>query len=161
VGDGRIFLSGGYNAGSMLLAIKKDGGKLKAEPVFRLPPKVFGAAQQTPVFYGGLLYGVRPDGELTCLDLGGKAVWSSGPEHRFGLGPLLIAGGLIYVLNDSGLLVAVEATPEGYKPLARAQVLTGHDAWGPMAFVGGRLIARDLTRMVCLDVSAPPDNPRK
>ena len=34
----------------------------------------------------------------------------------------------------------------------QAQVLTGHDSWGPMAMAGGRLILRDLTRMVCLDV---------
>jgi outer membrane protein assembly factor BamB len=30
----------------------------------------------------------------------------------------------------------------------------GVDCWGPMALVGGRLIVRDMTRMVCLDVAA-------
>jgi outer membrane protein assembly factor BamB len=155
VGDGRLFLSGGYNAGSLVLALKEEGSGFVAEPTLRLPAKVFGAAQQTPVFYNGCLYGVRPDGELVCLDLAGKTVWASGPERRFGLGPFLVAGGLLYALNDSGLLTAAEATPEGFKPLAGpAQVLTGHDAWGPMAIADGKLIARDLTRMVCLDVSA-------
>jgi outer membrane protein assembly factor BamB len=155
IGDGRIFLAGGYNAGAMLLAIKEDAGKFSAAPGLKLAAKVFGAAQQTPVFYNGCLYGVRPDGELVCLDLEGKTVWSSGPEHRFGLGPYLVAGGLLYALSDDkGLLTMVEATPEGYKPLAEAQVLTGHDAWGPMAIASGRLIARDLTHMVCLDVAA-------
>jgi len=154
LGDGKLFLAGGYNAGSLILAVRQVGDAWKAEPVLRIEPKVFGAAQQTPIYYQGCLYGVRPDGELVCLDLKGQVVWTSGPEHRFGLGPILIAGGLIYVMNDTGLLTMAEATPQGYKPLGEAQVLSGHDAWGPMAIVGGRLIVRDLTRMVCLDVAA-------
>ncbi len=57
-------------------------------------------------------------------------------------------------MNDTGLLTLASATPDGYKQLAQAQVLNGHDSWGPMAMAGGRLILRDLTTMVCLDVSA-------
>ena len=33
-------------------------------------------------------------------------------------------------------------------------MLKDGEAWGPMALAGGRLLARDLTRLVCLDVSA-------
>ena len=63
-----------------------------------------------------------------------------------------MADGVILALNDSGLLRLIEATPQKYNLLAQAQVLTGHESWGPMALAGGRLIARDLTRMVCLEV---------
>jgi outer membrane protein assembly factor BamB len=65
----------------------------------------------------------------------------------------LIADGLIYVLDDNGKLTLAEAAPGGYRQLDQAQVLDGHDAWGPMALVGGRLILRDLVRMVCVDVA--------
>ena len=82
-------------------------------------------------------------------------VWTSGTAHRFGLGPYMIADGLLYLMNDSGLLTLVEPTPAGYKQLTQSQVLNGHDSWGPMAMAGGRLIVRDMTRMVCLDVTAP------
>ena len=153
VGDGLIFLSGGYNAGSMMLRLNETEGKITAEPLFQLTAKVFGAAQQTPIFFDGHIYGVRPDGQLICLDLDGNPVWTSSASHRFGLGPYMIADGLIYVMDDSGLLTLVDAAPDGYKQLAQAQVLTGHDSWGPMAMAGGRLIIRDLTQMVCLDVT--------
>ena len=153
IGDGKIFLSGGYNAGSLMLQLKKSEGKITAETLFRLKPKVFGSAQQTPILFEGHIYGVRPDGQLVCLDLDGNPVWNSGPAHRFGLGPYMIGNGLIYVMDDDGLLTLAEATPDGYQQFSQAQVLSGHDAWGPMAMVGGRLILRDLTRMVCLDVS--------
>jgi len=152
VGDGRIFLSGGYNAGSMMLQLEEEDGKLTVKSLFRLEAKEFGAEQHTPILYEGHLYGVRPNGELVCLGLDGKIVWTSGRQNRFGLGPFLIANGLLYAMNGDGLLTLAEATPEGYKQLDRAKVLDGHESWGPMALVGGRLIVRDLTRMVCLDV---------
>lgn len=153
VGDGKIFLAGGYNAGSLMLQLKEVAGHLVAQPLFRLKPTEFGATQQTPIFYQGHIYGVRPDGQLACLDLAGKLLWSSGAGAKFGLGPFLIANGLIFVLNDDGLLTLAEAAPSGYHSLTQAQVLAGHDAWAPLALAGGRLLARDLTRMVCLDVT--------
>jgi len=153
VGSGKIFLAGGYNSGSLMLQLKEVDGHLAAEPLFRLKPTEFGATQQTPIFYQDHIYGVRPDGQLTCLDLAGKVLWSSGAGAKFGLGPFLIANGLIIVLNDDGLLTLAEADPLGYRALTQAQVLTGHDAWAPLALAGGRLLARDLTRMVCLDIT--------
>jgi outer membrane protein assembly factor BamB len=46
------------------------------------------------------------------------------------------------------------ASPKGYEPLSTTDAIPdGHDSWGPMALVGGRLILRDLTRMICLDVA--------
>ena len=42
----------------------------------------------------------------------------------------------------------------GCKLLARADLLagSGRDAWGPMAFVDGKLLLRDSKRMICLDL---------
>ena len=153
VGDGRIFLSGGYDAGSLMLQLKPDGAQIRAETAFRLDPAVYGAAQQTPILFEQHLYGVRPDGQFVCLDLEGKVVWASGPSQQFGLGSFLMAGGVIFALNDGGRLSLLEATPAKFNLLARAQVLKGRESWGPMALAGGRLIARDTTRMVCLEVA--------
>ena len=153
VGDGLIFLSGGYNAGSMMLKLSEDGDKISAEPAFRLEPEVFGSPQHTPIFYDGYIYGVGADGQLNCLDPDGKVVWSSTSVHKFGLGPYTIANGLIYVMNDSGLLTLAEATPNGYVQLAEAKVLEGPESWGPMAVASGRLILRDMNRMICIDVT--------
>jgi outer membrane protein assembly factor BamB len=59
---------------------------------------------------------------------------------------------MLFLLDDDGTLTLVEANPKEYRQLGQAQVLQGHDAWGPLALAGTRLIARDLTQMVCLDV---------
>jgi len=105
------------------------------------------------MYYEGYIYGVRQDGQLVCVDMSGNVVWSSGTGHKFGLGGYIIADGLIYAMNDSGLLTMAEASSQGYSALRQAKVLEGPEAWGPPAIASGRLIVRDLNRMSCLDVS--------
>jgi len=149
---GRIFLTGGYDAGSLMLQLQKDGERFVPRTVFKLPAGVFGATQHTPVLHDNRIYGVRADGKFVCLTLEGKPVWASGSGQQFGLGSFILADGLIFAMNDAGLLRLIEATPERYVLLGQAQVLKGRESWGPLALAGGRLIARDLTRMVCLEV---------
>ena len=155
---GRVLLTGGYNAGAVMLRIRREGGRFAAEELFRLGYRVFGSAQQTPIYYKGLIYGIPQDGQLVCLDPAGTVRWRSGSEHTFGLGPFLIADELIFILDDEGTLTLAQASPAGYRQLARAKVLPGPEAWGPMALVNGRLLLRDLHRMVCLDVRAGSSN---
>jgi outer membrane protein assembly factor BamB len=65
----------------------------------------------------------------------------------------VIAGGLLYLLNDSGMLTLAEPGSSDYVQLAQAKVLDGLESWGPIAVASGRLIVRDFTRMVCLDIA--------
>jgi outer membrane protein assembly factor BamB len=150
---GRLFLSGGYKAGSLMLQLKRQDGRFTVQTLFRLEESVFGATQHTPILYQDHIYGVRPDGRFVCLNLDGKPAWTSGSTQPFGLGSFLLADGLIFALNDSGLLRLLEATPQKYSLLAQAQILKGRESWAPMALADGRLLARDLNRLVCLDVA--------
>ena len=152
--DDRLLFTGGYGAGAMMVKLTGEVGHVVPEIVFRLPPEVFGAEQQTPVFYKGFVYGVLPvSSQLCCLNLDGKPMWTSGAKNRFGLGPFMIADGMILALADNGTLNLIEATEAGYKPVAKAALFDhGHEAWGPLALSGGRLYARDLTRLACFDI---------
>jgi outer membrane protein assembly factor BamB len=150
--EGKIFLTGGYNAGSLMLQLQEAGGQIKVAKLFKLEPEVFAATQHTPIYYNQHLFGVRADGQFVCLDLNGKVRWTSTPKHQFGLGPFLLADGLCFVLSETGKLSLIEANPDQFNLLAQAQVFKGHEAWGPMALAGGKLLLRDLTHLFCLDV---------
>ncbi len=151
--EGRIFFSGGYNAGAVMMQLEEADGEIGVKTLFRLGPRQFGSTQHTPIFREGFLYGVREaDKQFVCLDMEGNEVWASGSAHQFGLGPYLMADGLFFILNDEGRLTLAEAIPDEYRQLAEAQVLEGHESWAPMAMVEGRLLLRDFTTMVCLDV---------
>jgi outer membrane protein assembly factor BamB len=119
-----------------------------------LPAATFGATQHTPILYKDHIIGVRPDGQLVCLDFNGKITWQSGPAHKFGSGPYIIAQDMIYVMDDDGVLTLAQASITGYKELAQAKVLEGPDAWAPLALADGLMILRDVNQMVCLDVKA-------
>ncbi|MBN2327279.1 MAG: PQQ-binding-like beta-propeller repeat protein [Candidatus Omnitrophica bacterium] len=151
VGDGKIFLSGGYKAGSAMLQLKKVEDRIEPQLLFRLEPERFGATQHTPILFNDCIFGVRPDGQFVCLDLDGNEKWASGGAYKFGLGSFILAGSLFYVLNDSGLLSRVEADAGQFRLVDQMQILEGHDSWGPIACASGRMILRDMTRMICLE----------
>ncbi len=159
--EGRIFVTAGYGAGSMLLKVSEDAGGYGVAELQRFPPTDgLASEQQTPIFFRGHVFGIQPKdagvlrNQLVCYraDDVTKPVWVSGPAARFGLGPYLVVGDRLLVLNDDGALTLVEASTAGYRQLAQAKVLDGVDAWAPMALAGGRLLLRDTRRLLCLDL---------
>lgn len=152
-GEGKIFFSAGYNKGCMMLKLEQQDQHIIPKILFTLKADVFGADQQTPIFYEGYLYGVSADKKLTCLDRDGKILWKSDDANKYGLGSYMIADGKIIILNDDGILSLIRAKSDVFAMLGQARVLDGHECWGPPALAAGRLIVRDLTMMVCLDIS--------
>jgi len=158
IGEDRIFLTAGYaqtESGCTMLRLTETDGEIDVKSEFLHPTDVFGSIQQSPIFYEGHIYGVRPDKQLVCLDLEGNVIWTSTSAHKFGDGPYSIVNELLYVMDDSGVLTLVQTSSSEYLPLAQAKVLEGHESWGPMAVASGRLIVRDTERMICLDISEP------
>jgi hypothetical protein len=91
----------------------------------------------------------------------GKVKWKA---DNFGRGSVASADGLLYVHLNSGELVLVEASPEGFKekgrftPPAQPARKQGQPypegALGYPVIANGRLYIRDLTTMWVYDISA-------
>ncbi|MCL4797702.1 MAG: PQQ-binding-like beta-propeller repeat protein [Bryobacteraceae bacterium] len=155
IGNDRVFLTGSYDAGSVMVRLKKNGAAFEAEPVFDMKRNEWNSEVHTPIIHSGHLFAVgkKRRGLFTCLSPEGKEVWTSDGKASFGLGSYMMADGRFYVLEgDTGMLRMIEANTTGYNELASAQVLSGREVWGPMALSGGRMVLRDLTKMVCIDL---------
>lgn len=158
--NNRVFITGGYGAGSLMVQVEKTGDGYVARELAKTGPKEWLASeQQTPIVIDGLLYGIMPkDGgalrqQFVCYDPdSGELVWSSGKTHRYGLGPYLLADNKFYLLDDDGTLTLLAYSKTGYQQLARHRVLDGHDAWGPIALAGTRMLLRDSKTMICMEV---------
>lgn len=160
--DGYIFMTAGYEGGSSLVQLTEEGGKFAPKVLWKLEPKDgLSCEQQTPVYYNKHIFALMPDSsggrkqQLVCMNPydKGKIVWESGKEKRFGqYEPILLADGKFYVLGKDCRLTLVKASTQKYEELGQCKVLQGHDAWAPIALVGDRLLIRDSTVMVCLDV---------
>lgn len=159
--DDRLFITGGYKAGSAMIQIRREADEFSVSEIFKTD--ACGSQIQQPLFYNGYLYvnsnsNEREDG-LMCLSLDGQVKWKTRESWfsmSFERGPLLLADGLIFNLDGKkGILCMIEPSPEGYKELAQVKLLGGKEIWGPMALSQGKLLVRSQSEMKCLDVKNP------
>jgi outer membrane protein assembly factor BamB len=155
IGDGRVLITGGYGAGSAMFKVEQRGGAYTARELWK--NRNMGTKIAQAVLYKGSIYGnsADSDGGLRCLDLKGNITWDSKADGRkFGMGNLLIADDLIFLAHGgNGRLHMIEASPRGYNELGHASVLSGNKVWAPMAYKDGKLVLRDLHKLVCVDLT--------
>ncbi len=166
LGDGRLFMTAGYGSGSMMFEIGAMNGNYTITPAQQVEPGGgMASEQQTPLFFDDHLFCIMPKdagalkNQFVCYspDDITEPVWSSGPDHRYGLGPYLIADGKFFILSDEGVLTVMKVSTAQPDIIGEWRILDGHDAWGPMALVEGRLLARDSRRLVCVDIRSAGD----
>lgn len=161
--DGKVFLTAGYGAGSMVLQLSRSGDGFSSEVIREYSPKEgLACEQQTPVVFQGHLLGILPKdagplrNEMICVhpDDFTKVVWESGQTVRFGLGPYMIADDKLFILDDDGTLVIARPSISRYIELDRYRVIEdGADAWAPIAVADGYMVLRDSETMICMDMA--------
>ena len=161
--NGKIFMTAGYGAGSILFQVKKSGNSYEVAALQKFKPKDGVASeQQTPIVYKDRMFAILPKdaggmrNRFVCCDPNDctKILWTSGTNDRFGLGPYIIADGKFFILKDDGILTIAKASTEKFELLDKTKVLDGHDAWGPLVVTDGRLLMRDSKHLLCIDVRA-------
>jgi len=160
--DGKIFMTAGYGAGSMVFQLSENGGKFSVKVIQEyLPKDGLAGEQQSPIYWNGHLFGIMPkDGGpnrnlMVCVNPADcrKFVWISDKETRFGLGPYMIADNKFFVLDDEGTLTIVKPSVSKFIQLDRAKIIQeGQDAWAPIAVADGYMVLRDSKTMVCIDM---------
>lgn len=148
----RVFMTSSYKSGSVMLKVESGSAGFVCKPVFTRTFEQFASDCHTPIVIKDHLFAVNGE-RFTCLSPEGKIVWASPEGTKFGLGSFMMADGMFFILEgDTGKLHLVEASLEGWKELASAQVLSGAQVWAPMALANGKLVLRDLNKMVCVQV---------
>jgi outer membrane protein assembly factor BamB len=94
----------------------------------------------------------KQDTDFRCIHLPtGELKWSR-KDPAFG--SLILAGDKLVVLSEKGELLLGRASPEAFKPLTRAKVLSGV-CWTPPALADGRLYLRNAKgELLCLEMKA-------
>jgi outer membrane protein assembly factor BamB len=107
----------------------------------------------TSVYHDGHLYGFHGRQEFgqsfRAIELRtGKVRWT---QDRFLAGTVTLAGDRLVILRERGELVIAPASPDAFRPLARAQILSGTVRAYP-ALSDGFLYARNDNTLICLDL---------
>lgn len=144
----KVFISSGYDHGCALLNVK--GGT---------PEKVWENKNlknhiNSSVLLDQFLYGFDGDANhgsgFVCLNMSnGEVKWKN---EEFKTGSLMVANHKLIILTDVGELILADVSTDGFKPLARTQVLGGR-CWTQPVLSNGRIYCRNAKGdLVCLDV---------
>lgn len=154
-----VYCSAGYDVGAAAVKVSKaeGGDAMKATELYRKSGNDLANHWSTPVVKDGYLYGMFSFkaygvGPLACVDIRtGEVKWK---QDGFGPGNVLLtADQALVALTDRGELVLAEASPEGYKELARAEVIDGK-CWSSPALADGKVYVRSTVEGACFDLSA-------
>ena len=147
IGD-LLFISAEYGPGAGLFRIE---GSMLAE--LWSSNDVLTNHYATSVHHAGYLYGFHGRQEFgqsfRAVELRtGKVRWN---QDRFLAGTVTLAGDRLVILRERGELVLAPASPDAFKPLARAQILPGTVRAYP-ALSDGFLYARNENTLIRLDL---------
>lgn len=148
ISGNRLFLSSSYGKGCAL--IEFNAGQVRQVYANKYMRNHFNSC----VLLNGHLYGTTGESGqasyLMCMEWAtGQVKWQ---ERSVGLGALMAAEGKLIVQGEKGELLIVQATPEKFTPLARAQVLRGR-CWTTPVLSQGRIYCRNAAgQVVALDV---------
>jgi len=129
--------------------LRIEGGKPRV--VWQDKGKKFQTLHSNALIHQGHIYGIDNTGtdlqsndnsrsRLKCLSLEtGEEKWA---QERFGWSNLILFDGKLVILRQVGELVIADASPVGYRELARHHLLDGR-SWTVPALANGRLFVRN------------------
>lgn len=147
VGD-LLFVSAEYGPGAAVFRV--EGSKLTE---LWASDDALSNHYATSVYYDGYLYGYHGRQEFgpsfRAVEMKtGKVRWS---EDGFRAGSVTLAGNRLVIVREAGELILAGASPQAFRPLARAQVLPATVRAFP-ALADGFLYLRNGNTLVCLDL---------
>lgn len=147
--NGYVFASTGYGKGSILIKLNVSGKDIIPETVWQtdLMDNQHGGV----ILHEGYLYGSGQESRgWFCLDfMTGRQMWKAN-----GKGSLTYADGMLYCLEERGIMTLVKATPEKYEAAGTFEVPGGGKGfhWAHPVVCGGRLYIRHMDKLFAYDI---------
>jgi len=140
----RLFISSGFDSGAAMLELAVRDGKTVVNELWL--SKNMKNFMSSSILVGGHLYGFSGT-FLTCMDFQtGEVRWR---QRGFYRGSLLVADGKLIIYSERAKLALAQISPESFKQLAVAPVLSGK-TWTVPTLANGRLFVRNDRELVCL-----------
>jgi outer membrane protein assembly factor BamB len=167
-----IFITSGYEAGSGLFKISRNGSSWQADKVYEQRAKAVekdGKVEKTRdpealdnhhggvVLIDGYLYGHGDTPGWVCKELQtGKLVWKETKKQR--KGSIVAFGNYLITRAEEGegTVVLVEASPKGFVEKGRFDQpdRSGKNSWPHPVIANGKLYLRDQNVLLCYDIKS-------
>jgi outer membrane protein assembly factor BamB len=152
-----VFASTGYQTGAALVEVAKSGAGLTARELYFLGARTFQNHHGGMVLVGNHVYGGHGQsrGFPICIELTtGKVVWG-GDIRNAGSGSAAVAyaDGHLYFRYQNGVMMLIEATPEGYREKGSFTIPgVGKPSWSHPVILDGRLYLREQDDLYVYDI---------
>jgi outer membrane protein assembly factor BamB len=154
-----VFASSGYGAGAVLLKLEKSGEGVTAREIYFLNGGTMQNHHGGLVLHEGFVYSGtgQNKGFPLCVEMStGKVKW--GPVRNAGRNSaaFIYADNRLYLRYQDGLMLLVEATPEGYREHGSFVIPdVEKESWSHPIVVNRRLYLREQDHLLVYDIGAP------
>jgi outer membrane protein assembly factor BamB len=153
--DGKVYVTGGYNIGGMMLQIAGDGKS--ADVVWK--DDVLDVHHGGVVEVGGYIYGSNwlnnANGNWCCIDWKtGNKLWEESWNCK---GSIISAEGMLYIYDEKkGNVGLLKANPEKFDLVSSFQIKQGENGpfWAHPVIHDGILYLRHTTALMAYDIKA-------
>jgi len=151
--DDRVFITSGYNTGSLMLAVQRDHAKI----LWRNDN--YASIHSDPYYIDGFLYGYSGDsfqnkGSFKCLDVrDGKEIWAT---NDMGWGTCIWVAGYLLSCDIKGNIFLMKPTPEKFIKISEFSTALGDirgPVWTTPVAANGKLYLRFKQKLVCYHLS--------
>jgi len=153
--DGRVYVTGGYNTGGMMVEIAKDGKSAKTV----WTDEVLDVHHGGVVLVNGYIYGANwisnGNGNWCCIDWNtGKKMWEERWNNK---GSIIAADGMLYIYDEkSGNVGLVKLNPLKFDLVSSFKVTLGSAGpyWAHPVIKDGILYLRHTNALMAYDIKA-------
>jgi hypothetical protein len=149
--EGYIFASSGYGKGSILIKLNESDKAITSETIWQT--ELLDNHHGGVILHEGYLYGAGHNARgWFCLDFfTGEQMWKTG-----GKGSLTYADGMLYCLDERGIMNLMKAKPDSNSIVSTFEVPSGGESmyWAHPVVCGGRLYIRHEDRLFVYKVAA-------
>ena len=153
--DGKVYVTGGYNIGAMMVAIANDGKNASVAWTDSILDVHHGGAVQVNGYIYGANWLNNGDGNWCCIDWNtGKKMWE---EHWNCKGSIVAADGMLYIYDEKkGNIGLVNPNPEKFELISSFQVTQGSSGpfWAHPVIHNGVLYLRHTNALMAYDIKA-------
>lgn len=153
--DGRVYVTGGYNTGGMMIEIGKDGRSARV----LWTDDVLDVHHGGVVLVNGYIYGSNwlsnSNGNWCCIDWNtGKKMWE---QHWNNKGSIIAADGMLYIYDEKyGNVGLLRPNPQRFDLVSSFKVTMGSAGpyWAHPVIKGGILYLRHTNALMAYDIKA-------
>ncbi len=146
-----LFVSAEYGAGTKMIRLERKGNQTTASEAWT--SNRLRLHHGNAMFVNGTLYftsgGKGSQAILSAVDAAtGKIYWQ---ERSIAKATFVWADGKLITLDQDGNLMLADPSPQGFKVISKAELLTNL-SWTPPVLVGTRLYIRDRKSIMAVDL---------